>query len=92
MVMFMFTIIFTSMSMSNWTRTSEYRIFSNVGKPDLPVESQSGTGMKKLTTPEPVRVPERGSAVQHILVRHRTKTTDVGIPMPTLVFSIPMPN
>jgi hypothetical protein len=37
-------------------------------------------------------VPDQVKAVRHFLVRYRTEKIDAGIPMPALVFSMPMPS
>jgi hypothetical protein len=64
----------------------------NAGMPDCPASDQSGTGMKKLTMPGMVRyqIKPRQSAI--FLVRYRTEIIDDGMPMPALVFSMPMPS
>jgi hypothetical protein len=37
-------------------------------------------------------VPDQVKAVLHFLVRYRTEKIDAGMPMPALVFSMPMPS
>jgi hypothetical protein len=59
--------------------------------PDRPASSQSGTGLKKTNDAGTGAVPEQNDAVRHFLLRYRTEMTDTGIPMPALVFWMPMP-
>jgi hypothetical protein len=61
----------------------EYRIIRH---PVIPVPD-----WKKLTMPEPVRYRIKTAAVRHFLARYRTEMTDAGMPMPALVFKMPMP-
>jgi hypothetical protein len=46
---------------------------------------------KKLTMPEQVRYRTKLTQSGILLVRYRTKIRDAGMPMPTLVSSMPMP-
>jgi hypothetical protein len=46
---------------------------------------------KKLTMPEPDRYRNKTTQSGIFLVRYRTEMTDTGIPMPALVFWMPMP-
>ncbi len=46
---------------------------------------------KKLTIPEQVRYRTKLTQSGSFLVRYQTKTRDDGMPMPALVFSMPMP-
>ncbi len=57
--------------------------------PDFPVSSQSGTGIKKLPMPELVRYWTKPT---QYTVRYRTELADAGMPMPALVFLMPMPS
>jgi hypothetical protein len=57
----------------------------NAGMPDCPASSHSGTGMKKLTVPEPVRYWTRLMQSGIFLFRYRTEIMDAVIPMPALV-------
>jgi hypothetical protein len=66
--------------------------FSKAGMPDCPASSQSGTGMKKLTMLELVQYRTKPMQSGIFLVRYRTKLTDAGMPMPALVFWMPMPS
>jgi hypothetical protein len=49
------------------------------------------TDWKKLTMPELVRYRNKVSQSGIFLFRYRTETTDAGMPMPALVFWMPMP-
>jgi hypothetical protein len=60
--------------------------------PDRPASSQSGTGLKKLTMPEQVRYRTELTQSGIFLVWYRTKIRDAGMPMPALVFWMPMPS
>ncbi len=60
--------------------------------PDCPASSQSGTGMKKLTMLELVLCRTKPMQSGICLVRYRTEFTDAGMPMPALVFWIPIPS
>jgi hypothetical protein len=60
--------------------------------PDRPASSQSGTGLKKLTMPEQVWYRTKLTQSGIFLVRYRTKIRDAGMPMPALVFWMPMPS
>ncbi len=64
----------------------------NAGIPDCPASDQSGTRMKKLTMLGQVwyRTKQRQSGI--FLVRYRTEIIDAGMPMPALVFWMPMPS
>ncbi len=64
----------------------------NARMPDRLASSQSGTGLKKLTMPEQVRYRTKLTQSSIILVRYRTKIWDAGMPMPALVFWMPMPS
>ncbi len=64
----------------------------NAGMPDRPASSQSGTGLKKLTMPEQVRYRTKLTQSGIFLVRYRTTIRDAGMPMPALVFWMPMPS
>jgi hypothetical protein len=46
---------------------------------------------KKLTIPEAVRYRNKETQSGIFLVRYRTEMTDAGMPMPVLVFWMPMP-
>ncbi len=58
--------------------------------PDYPVSSQSGTN--KLTMTELVRYRTKPMQSGIFLVRYRTELVDAGMPMPALVFLMPMPS
>jgi hypothetical protein len=58
--------------------------------PDYPVSSQSGTN--KLTMMELVRYRTKPTQSGIFLVRYRTELVDAGMPMPALVFLLPMPS
>jgi hypothetical protein len=60
--------------------------------PDNPASGWSGTGMKKLTMPEQVWYRTKPMQSGIFLVRYRNKIMDVGMPMPALVSSMPMPS
>ncbi len=60
--------------------------------PDRPASGQSGTRLKKLTTPEQVRYQTKLTQSGIFLIRCRTKIRDAGMPMLALVSSMPMPN
>ncbi len=64
----------------------------NAGMSDCPASDQPSTRMKKLTMPGMVwyRTKSRQSGI--FLVRYRTEKIDAGMPMPALVFSMPMPS
>ncbi len=64
----------------------------NAGMPERPASSQSGTGLKKLTMPEQIRYRTKLTQSGIFLVRYRTKIRDAGMPMPALVFWMPMPS
>ncbi len=64
----------------------------NAGMPDRPASSQAGTGLKKLTMLEQVRYRTKLAQSGIFLVRYRTKIRDAGMPMPALVFWMPMPS
>jgi hypothetical protein len=59
---------------------------------DCLASNQSGTGMKKLTMPGMVRYWTKPRQSGIFLVRDRTEIIDDGMPMPVLVFSMPMPS
>jgi hypothetical protein len=67
-------------------------IYRKAGMPDRPASSQSGTGLKQLTIPEQVRYRTKLTQSGIFVVRYRTKIRDAGMPMPALVFSMPMPS
>ncbi len=50
--------------------------------PDCPASGQSGTGLKKLTMPKPVRYWTKLTQSGIFLVRYRTKIRDARMPMP----------
>ncbi len=58
----------------------------------LSASDQSCTGLKKLTTPGIVRYWTKPRQSGIFLVRYRTEIIDGGMPMPALVFSMPMPS
>ncbi len=60
--------------------------------PDCPASGQSGTGLKKLMMPKPVRFRTKLTQSGIFLVRYRTKIRDAGMPMLALVSLMPMPN
>ncbi len=64
----------------------------NARMPDRPASSQAGTGLKKLTMPEQVRYRTKLTQSGIFLVRYWTKIRDAGMPMPALVFWMPMPS
>jgi hypothetical protein len=59
-------------------------------RPDCPASDQSGTGIKKTNDAGTVPVSDQAKAVQHFSVRYRTEIIDAGMPMPALVFWMPM--
>jgi hypothetical protein len=67
-------------------------IYTIAGMPDRPASGQSGTGLKKLTMPEQVRYRTNLTQSGIFLVWYRTKIRQAGMPMPALVFSMPMPS
>jgi hypothetical protein len=67
-------------------------IYRNAGMPDCPASGQSGTRLKKLTMPKPARYRTKLTQSGIYLVQYRTKIRDAGMPMPTLVSSMPMPS
>ncbi len=75
--------MFMSMSMS---------IDIYIEMPDCPGSGQSGTGLKKLMMPKPVRYQTKLTQSGIFLVRYRTKIQDAGMLMPALVSSMPMPS
>jgi hypothetical protein len=62
------------------------------GMPDCPAFHQSGTGMKKLTMPGPIRYRTKLTQSGIILVQYLTEFMDAGMAMSALVFSMPMPS
>ncbi len=56
------------------------------------IQSVRGTGLKKLTMPEQVRYRTKLIQSGIFLVRYQTKIRDAGMPMPALVFWMPMPS
>jgi hypothetical protein len=64
--------------------------YKNAGR--HPASSQSDTGLKKLTIPEQVRYRTKLTQSGIFVVQYRTKIRDAGMPMPALVFSMPMPS
>jgi hypothetical protein len=64
----------------------------NDGMPDCPAFDQGGTGIKNLTMPGQVRYRTKPRQSGIFLVRYRTKIIDAVMPMPALVFWIPMPS
>ncbi len=73
-----------SMSMFIYTEMPECR---TVWHPVSPVRD-----WKKLTIPEQVRYRTKLTQFGIFVVRYRTKIRDAGMPMPALVFSMPMPS
>jgi hypothetical protein len=72
-----------SMSPAMWAPIPECR---TIRHPVSPVPD-----WKKLTMPEPGRYRNKATQSGIFLVRYRTEMTDAGIPMPALVFWMPMP-
>jgi hypothetical protein len=60
--------------------------------PDCPAFDQSGTGMKKLKMPGMVQYRTKPRQSGIFLVRYQTEIIDAGMPMPSLVSSMPMPS
>ncbi len=60
--------------------------------PDCPASGQSGTGLKKLTMPKPVRYRTKLMQSGIFLARYRTKIRDARMPMPALVSWMQMPS
>jgi hypothetical protein len=58
--------------------------------PDCLASDQSGTRMKKLTMPGQVQYQTKPSQSCIFLVLYRTKIIDAVMPMPALVFWMPM--
>ncbi len=57
---------------------------------DCPASNQSGTGLKKLTMPGIVWYRTKLWQSDIFLVRYQTEIIDAGMPMPALVFLMPM--
>ncbi len=87
----MFMTMLHSMSMPHVNINVHWHIYRN-GMPDCPASSQSGTGLKKLTMPKPVRYRNKLTQSGIFLVRYRTQIRDAGMPTPALVSSMPMPS
>jgi hypothetical protein len=81
-----------SMSMLHVHVNVHVHIYRNAGMPNRPASSQSSTGLKKLMIPEQVRYRTKLTQPGIFVVRYRTKIRDAGMPMPALVFSMPMPS
>jgi hypothetical protein len=64
----------------------------HVEMPDCPASGQFGTRLKQLTMPEQVRYRTKLNQSGIFLVRYRTKIHNAGMPMPALVYSMPMPS
>jgi hypothetical protein len=60
--------------------------------PDYPASGQSGTVLKKIAMPKPVRYRTKLTQSGIFLVWCWTKIQDAGMPMPVLVSSMPMPS
>ncbi len=60
--------------------------------PDCPASGQSGTGLKKITMPKPVRYRTKMTQSGILLDRCQTKIGDAGMPIPALVSLMPMPS
>jgi hypothetical protein len=58
--------------------------------PDCPVSDQSGTGIKKLTMPAQFRYLTKPRQSGIVSIRYRTEIIDAGMPMPAVVFWMPM--
>jgi hypothetical protein len=80
-----------SMSMLHAHVNVHVHIYRNAEMLDRLASSQSGTGLKKLTILEQVRYRTNLTQSGIFLVRYQTKIRDAGMPMPALVFSMPMP-
>jgi hypothetical protein len=64
----------------------------NAGMPDCLAFDQSGTGIKKTNDAGTVPVPDQTRQSGIFSVRYRTEIIDAGMPMPALVFWMPMPS
>jgi hypothetical protein len=64
----------------------------NAGMLNCPASDQSGTGLNKLTMLGLVRYRTKPRQSGIFLVWYRTGIIDAGMPMPALVFSMPMPS
>jgi hypothetical protein len=68
-----------------------YSILTNAGMLDRPASGHSGTRPKKINDAATFRYRTEVTQSDIFLHRYRTKMTDAGMPMPALVFSMPMP-
>jgi hypothetical protein len=64
----------------------------NAGMPDCPASDQSGTEIKKLMMPGQFRYQTKPRQSGIFSVWYQTDYIDAGMPMPALVFWMPMPS
>jgi hypothetical protein len=68
-----------------------FYITLNAGMPDCLASCQSGTGLQIINDAKNGPVPDKMMQSGIFIIRYRTGMTDAGMPMPALVFRMPMP-